>query len=191
MKIFRSVHVLKCPKTDLSEKTIKIIERYGDWMSALANGDIPPSTKAQKRFIEVHQGYEAPESIYEEAWFEYRSECIYHAAKRLESTFDGTPECSYEYLYDIFSMLGRTNHLKSLEWLINEGVTSFSGLDRRMPLGDINVDSSVLPRSSGANIVTETTLAHSSPNDDWSCSFDDMDAGDWNDLFISPDDSMI
>ena len=51
-----------------SEEELKIINKYGAWMEALADQKIKPNTPEQKRFVGVLIGIEEPQSEYEKIW---------------------------------------------------------------------------------------------------------------------------
>lgn len=51
-----------------SEEELKIINKYGAWMEALAGREIEPITSEQKRFVEVSMGNVEPKSEYEKIW---------------------------------------------------------------------------------------------------------------------------
>ena len=51
-----------------SGEELKIINKYGAWMEALAEHKIKPITPEQKRFVEVSIGFEEPQSGYEKLW---------------------------------------------------------------------------------------------------------------------------
>ena len=51
-----------------SEEELKIINKYGAWMEALADRKIEPITPEQKRFVDVSVGIAEPKSEYEKIW---------------------------------------------------------------------------------------------------------------------------
>jgi len=51
-----------------SEEELKIINKYGAWMEALADQKIEPITPEQKRFVDVSAGIAEPKSEYEKIW---------------------------------------------------------------------------------------------------------------------------
>ena len=51
-----------------SEEELKIINKYGAWMEALADRKIEPITPEQKRFVDVSAGIAEPKSEYEKIW---------------------------------------------------------------------------------------------------------------------------
>lgn len=51
-----------------SEDELKIINKYGGWMEALAEHKIKPKTAEQKRFVQVSIGFAEPQSEYEIIW---------------------------------------------------------------------------------------------------------------------------
>ena len=51
-----------------SEEELKIINKYGAWMEALAGREIEPITPEQKRFVDVSVGIAEPKSEYEKIW---------------------------------------------------------------------------------------------------------------------------
>ena len=51
-----------------SEEELKIINKYGAWMEALADREIEPITPEQKRFVDVSVGIAEPKSEYEKIW---------------------------------------------------------------------------------------------------------------------------
>ena len=57
-----------------SEEELKIINKYGAWMEALADRKIEPITPEQKRFVDVSIGIAEPKSVYEKIWMK-----IFHA----------------------------------------------------------------------------------------------------------------
>lgn len=57
-----------------SEEELKIINKYGAWMEALADREIEPITPEQKRFVDVSVGIAEPKSEYEKIWIK-----IFHA----------------------------------------------------------------------------------------------------------------
>ena len=59
-----------------SEEELKIINKYGAWMEALADRKIEPITPEQKRFVEVSIGNAEPKSEFEKIWIK-----IFHARK--------------------------------------------------------------------------------------------------------------
>ena len=50
------------------EEELKIINKYGAWMEALADRKIEPITPEQKRFVDVSVGIAEPKSEYEKIW---------------------------------------------------------------------------------------------------------------------------
>ena len=68
-----------------SEEELKIINKYGAWMEALAEHKIKPITPEQKRFVEVSIGIEEPQSEYEKLWmkiFQARNDSPYLKYKK-------------------------------------------------------------------------------------------------------------
>ena len=48
---------LKCSRAPFSDEEALVLEKYGTWLSALANGDIQPESEEQREFIEVANEY--------------------------------------------------------------------------------------------------------------------------------------
>ena len=51
-----------------SPEEYAILERYGHWLTALANNKIKPLTPAQERFLSVDRGECEPETSFELVW---------------------------------------------------------------------------------------------------------------------------
>lgn len=52
---------------------INILKKYGNWLQALAYGDILPVSDAQEQFIKVSQKQAQPQSEIEWAWYKYKT----------------------------------------------------------------------------------------------------------------------
>lgn len=57
--------------TDWHDEDIAVLRRYGAWFEVLGNGEVAPSTDAQKHFTQVAQGLVAPTTRYEVLWRRY------------------------------------------------------------------------------------------------------------------------
>ena len=69
------------PSIALTAEERKQLARYGNWLEALANGAIRPSTPAQERFLLVVSEKVKPESVFEQAWTKVKRE----RARKLEA----------------------------------------------------------------------------------------------------------
>lgn len=56
-QLLRIPYDLKCSRTPFSDEEVFVLEKYGTWLSALANGEIPPETEEQRRFIDLVNEY--------------------------------------------------------------------------------------------------------------------------------------
>jgi uncharacterized protein (DUF697 family)/uncharacterized protein YifE (UPF0438 family) len=68
-----------------SGEELKIINKYGAWMEALADHKLKPKTAEQKRFVEVALGFVEPKSNYEKIWmkiFQARNDSFYLKYKK-------------------------------------------------------------------------------------------------------------
>lgn len=62
------------PRIDLSGWTDEdraVLHKYGAWFEALGNGEVEPSTEAQRHFAQVAYGLAAPTTKYEAIWRRY------------------------------------------------------------------------------------------------------------------------
>jgi uncharacterized protein YifE (UPF0438 family) len=55
-----------------SEEEYTVLQRYGYWLQALAEGHISPHTDQQRHFLAVDQGAAAPTTVFESAWGKYK-----------------------------------------------------------------------------------------------------------------------
>lgn len=60
-----------CSHVIFSHEEIELLEKFGHWFEALANGTLLPFNTKQERFIEVAQMKRKPETDYEKVWFKY------------------------------------------------------------------------------------------------------------------------
>ena len=52
----------------LRKDEVALLEKYGHWLEALAQGKITPGTEAQERFVAVAKGRCEPKTNFEWAW---------------------------------------------------------------------------------------------------------------------------
>ncbi len=57
-----------CSTTVFPEEEIKALLECGNWLSALAAGEIQPVTIAQEHFLRVDRGEAQAETVFERAW---------------------------------------------------------------------------------------------------------------------------
>ena len=60
-----------CSLNNFHESEVALIIKYGAWLSALMNGDLPVDNKNRKHFLSVCQGDRDPKSDIERAWSKY------------------------------------------------------------------------------------------------------------------------
>lgn len=70
---------IKCSRDVFSEEEIDILETYGIQFWRLANGEMEPTTEAQRRFIEVTKGERQPKTLYEKTWAKYNARVAWEA----------------------------------------------------------------------------------------------------------------
>lgn len=56
-RLLRIPYDLKCSYAPFSDEEVFVLEKYGTWLSALANGDISPESEEQRRFVELVNEY--------------------------------------------------------------------------------------------------------------------------------------
>jgi uncharacterized protein YifE (UPF0438 family) len=56
----------------ISAAEIKLLAKYGNWLKALENGELPPITPEQKRFHDVIAKKVPPSNVIEAAWLNYK-----------------------------------------------------------------------------------------------------------------------
>ena len=59
----------------LAKEDTSILGKYGAWMEALLKKEIQPFSEAQKEFIKVAEENSEGNTIFEEAWINFESEC--------------------------------------------------------------------------------------------------------------------
>lgn len=62
---------IACNPVIFSHEEIALLEKYGYWFEALAEGGLLPFSAEQKQFVEVAQMRKKPETLYEKLWFRY------------------------------------------------------------------------------------------------------------------------
>lgn len=60
-----------CNHVIFSREEIELLEKFGHWFEALANGTLLPFNTEQEQFIEAAQMKRTPETDYEKVWFKY------------------------------------------------------------------------------------------------------------------------
>lgn len=77
-----------CNTIIFSTEELEILEKYGHWFKALADGLLYPVTEKQRLFVEMVKGNRDPFSIEEKAWFKYikRKEIEYHRGDKSYNT---------------------------------------------------------------------------------------------------------
>ncbi len=110
---------IDCCTDTMSERDIYIIERYGYWLFSLINHNNRATTEKQRHFIDFHKGKLKADGEYENAWLNYRTQCLYEIARKYEK---GLTSGQYEYqtFVEEYYRLACLGHKKSKEWLINE-----------------------------------------------------------------------
>ena len=63
--------IIRCSRTPFSVHEVNILRRYGREFERLSNGERPPATAAQERFVDVSLGRHPPETVYERVWTKY------------------------------------------------------------------------------------------------------------------------
>src|SRR5687768_18534302 len=56
------------PAVLLTDQEHTLLERYGGWLSSLADGSRTPTTDEQRRFVQVAKGDLDPQTPFETAW---------------------------------------------------------------------------------------------------------------------------
>ena len=62
---------IRCSREIFTQQEIELLERYGQGLERLANGNRLPTTAAQRRFVAAANGQCEPQTIYEETWVKY------------------------------------------------------------------------------------------------------------------------
>lgn len=63
---------IDCSPVIFSEEETDILKNYGNWLQALAYGDVLPVSEAQEQFIKVSQRQLKPQTAMELAWYKYQ-----------------------------------------------------------------------------------------------------------------------
>ncbi len=79
---------IDCNTIFFSTEELKLLEKYGHWFKALADGLLYPITEKQRLFVEMTKGNRDPFSIEEKAWFKYfkRKELEYRKGDKFYNT---------------------------------------------------------------------------------------------------------
>ena len=123
-------------KETLPEDGADILDKYGYWLSALANGDIPACSEMQRQFVRVAKGIRQPETEYERAWMNFtsglgrtretdseRSVALYSKAVQLRKKRASGRAVRYEDVVQAFTQAAQAGSHKALDWLIEQGMT--------------------------------------------------------------------
>jgi uncharacterized protein YifE (UPF0438 family) len=91
--------------------------KYGNWLRALMNDHIQPTTKAQRHFIQVCAGKKAATADYEQLWMRYQLELACQKTKHDLST----NEIAYAVARERISRLAAIGSVAAKNWLEAEG----------------------------------------------------------------------
>ena len=179
----RQRHVLACDASALTQEEVDLLERYGNWMTALTSGLLRPFTPEQRRFLQVHAGSEAASSKFEKCWRRYHAQQILRKAQAANADIDNY---GYDQTVRLFDKAARLGVAEASEWLAAEG--------RYAPTEELKVSLTVpeakMRLSVGIDTDHTNPTEHAAATDDqvdWSDGKDDLDQEFWERMLAGPD----
>lgn len=181
----------ECSIEELDKRGVELIARYGSWLNALAEGSIWPTTVEQEHFLSVHKGAKEPDGEIDQAWFEYRRQCLFEEVARAEARL-GASSCTYTYknIFHAYYTLAEMGHPKAERWLRDEGLAELNVSRRSVRLDKLG-DWKMADDPNARVYLGGHTLENGGTYQDWSETFDNMEADDWEDYFSGPENDDL
>lgn len=87
---------INCSPVIFADAELQLLKTYGNWLQALAYGDILPVSEAQEQFIQVSQRQLPPKTAMETAWYKYQRR------RQLEQQKGAQLKQQYKFVDDSF-----------------------------------------------------------------------------------------
>lgn len=199
--LLREQYEVRCDIDALAPNEVHLLERYGAWLAALAEGRISPFTEEQKAFLEVVIGNRLAQTKFECLWAKYSAQRIFELAAAVDARLGTSAGFCFQQVVMLHERAAQLGHRESCAWLENEGITL---PDKSQPaslalprIKQTTFDTGIPSRAgwgklSGWGYNGDSRVSQGNPNaEDWGYVRDDLDSADWEYALAGPDDAYF